>query len=169
MHRLLQRQIIRIFGSLDKLPSGLEKLLEIISSTYDSFDEDKALIDRSMEISSRELSESNQKYRALFANMLSGVAYNRMIFDESGKPIDYIFLENSDMSLSSKADLTTGARERHGDRVIAVGLCVLGMKDQMEGNVGNIKEPPKNSFEYRFREWQAEQEKEKRKKRQFLF
>ena len=90
-------------------------------------------------------------------------------YDLLDELFDYIFLDNSDLSLSSKADLTTGARERHGDRVIAVGLCVLGMKDQIEGLLINIKEPLINSFEHRYREWQAEQEKEKSKNRRWLF
>jgi hypothetical protein len=72
--------------------------------------------------------------------------YSQDLLDEL---FDYVFLEGGDLSASSKADLTTGARERHGDRVIAVALCVLGMKDQMEGLMENILEPPTNSFEFR--------------------
>lgn len=82
---------------------------------------------------------------------------------------DYIFLENSDMSLSSKADLTTGARERHGDRVIAVGLCVLGMKDQMEGDRILSKKIPFGSFQYYWEENKKQQAEEKRKQRRFLY
>ena len=39
------------------------------------------------------LSKSEKKYRVLFKNMLNGFAYHKMIFDEKGKPVDYIFLE----------------------------------------------------------------------------
>lgn len=83
---------------------------------------------------------------------------------------DYVFKEKGKgIVASSKADLGTGALERHGDRAIAIGLCVLGTKEQIEGNVIDIKEPPVNSFEFRFRQWQAEQEQDKRRRRRFLF
>jgi PAS domain S-box-containing protein len=42
------------------------------------------------------LKESEEKYRSLFENMLNGFAYCRMIFDESGKPSDFVYLEIND-------------------------------------------------------------------------
>jgi PAS domain S-box-containing protein len=41
----------------------------------------------------KELQEKERKYRALFANMLDGFAYHKMILDHNNRPIDYIFLE----------------------------------------------------------------------------
>ena len=32
-------------------------------------------------------------YRSLFENMMNGFAYHKMVFDEDGKPVDYVFLE----------------------------------------------------------------------------
>jgi PAS domain S-box-containing protein len=43
-----------------------------------------------------ELRESNENYRSLFSNMLDGFAYCKMIFDEKGKPKDFIYLEVND-------------------------------------------------------------------------
>src|SRR4030066_760494 len=42
------------------------------------------------------LTESEEKYRYLFANMLNGFAYCRMIFDEKDRPIDFVYLEVND-------------------------------------------------------------------------
>src|SRR3990170_6514285 len=42
------------------------------------------------------LKESEEKYHSLFANMLNGFAYCRMIFDEKDKPIDFVYLEVND-------------------------------------------------------------------------
>jgi PAS domain S-box-containing protein len=36
---------------------------------------------------------AKSKYRFLFENMLDGFAYHKMIFDQTGKPVDYVFLE----------------------------------------------------------------------------
>jgi PAS domain S-box-containing protein len=42
------------------------------------------------------LRESEEKYHALFTKMLDGVAYNRIILDEDGRPADFMFLEVND-------------------------------------------------------------------------
>lgn len=52
----------------------------------------------SSEITKREeieqlLKENDEWYKSLFDNMLDGFAYCKMIFDEDGKPSDFIYLE----------------------------------------------------------------------------
>lgn len=42
-----------------------------------------------------ELLESKEKYQTLFTNMLNGFAYCMILFDENGKPYDYIVLEGN--------------------------------------------------------------------------
>jgi len=42
----------------------------------------------------------------------------------------YIYFEDGTIDISERLDETSGARSRHGDRVIAAALCVLGMKEQ---------------------------------------
>ena len=39
------------------------------------------------------LRKSEQEYSSLFANMIDGFAYCQMIFDKSGKPVDFIYLQ----------------------------------------------------------------------------
>ncbi|MFT5180045.1 MAG: two-component system phosphate regulon sensor histidine kinase PhoR [Candidatus Paceibacteria bacterium] len=55
MHKTLERQIIRVYGSLDNLPKEAEALVTEISKTYGDYDKEHSLIDRSLEISSEEL------------------------------------------------------------------------------------------------------------------
>jgi PAS domain S-box-containing protein len=42
------------------------------------------------------LRESEEKYRSLFDNMTNGFAYHRIILNEEGKALDYVFLEAND-------------------------------------------------------------------------
>jgi hypothetical protein len=58
---------------------------------------------------------------------ISCIIHDKDILDELR---GYVFFENGDIGASEEQDLTSGARKRHGDRVIAVGLCVLGSKYQ---------------------------------------
>jgi PAS domain S-box-containing protein len=44
----------------------------------------------------RDLKRSEEKYRALFASMLTGFAYHEILLDKNGKPVDYVFLEVND-------------------------------------------------------------------------
>lgn len=39
------------------------------------------------------LKRSEEKYRSLFENMITGFAYHKIVVDKKGKPVDYIFLE----------------------------------------------------------------------------
>lgn len=54
-HKTLQRQISKFVG---------ENLLQAISQTYQHYDEDRALIERSLELSSKELEELNKKLQS---------------------------------------------------------------------------------------------------------
>jgi PAS domain S-box-containing protein len=42
------------------------------------------------------LHESEEKYRTLFTSMLDGFAYHKILLDEDGHPVDYLFLEVND-------------------------------------------------------------------------
>jgi hypothetical protein len=58
------------------------------------------------------LHESHQRYEALFGQMLEGVAYCQMLFDEAGQPADWIYLE-----VNPAFEALTGLRDANGKRV----------------------------------------------------
>jgi PAS domain S-box-containing protein len=58
------------------------------------------------------LHENHQRYEALFGQMLEGVAYCRMLFDEAGQPADWIYLE-----VNPAFETLTGLRGAAGKRV----------------------------------------------------
>jgi len=37
--------------------------------------------------------ESEKRYRSLFENMLDGFAYCKMLFDDEGRPTDFVYLD----------------------------------------------------------------------------
>ncbi|MEK7521873.1 MAG: ATP-binding protein [Patescibacteria group bacterium] len=63
MNKLLARQLRKLFPTLSTPPTEFEKILQVVNLTYDSFDADRALAERSIELSSEELLELNQKIR----------------------------------------------------------------------------------------------------------
>ena len=64
MNKTLERQIKKIFGNIESVPPNLYPFLKVVSDTYDSAEEDRKLIERSLEISSKELGGLNEKLRA---------------------------------------------------------------------------------------------------------
>lgn len=80
MHSLLQRQLKKYFGRVDGLPDDLARFAATVNDAYEQADADRAMIERSMELSSRELLKRNSelavaegKYRAIFENVTEGI------------------------------------------------------------------------------------------------
>ena len=63
MHKTLERQIIRLYDALENFPAEHKDLLQVISKTYADNNREHALIERSLEISSKELTEANERLR----------------------------------------------------------------------------------------------------------
>jgi hypothetical protein len=74
---------------------------------------------------------------------------------------NYIFYESGEVDSSEIQDQTTGARKRHGDRIIGLALAVLALQDQ--GKMERIQESnvPWNSYAWRQRERQRVQAERK--------
>ncbi len=64
MHRILERQIKKFVVPGGPFPGGWEAFLNAISDTYTHFDQDRELIERSLDLSSKELTEKNHKILA---------------------------------------------------------------------------------------------------------
>ena len=63
MHRLLQRQIDRFLGGHGAVPEGLSLFLAAVNDAYESADADRLMIERSLDLMSRELTERNTEMR----------------------------------------------------------------------------------------------------------
>ena len=60
-NKLLLKQIQKKFGSAEDLPPEMVELLSTVSHTYDFYERERQLIERSMDLSSSELIEANSK------------------------------------------------------------------------------------------------------------
>jgi PAS domain S-box-containing protein len=65
MHSLLRRQLRRHFGSDAAIPPTARSFVEAVDAAYQEADAERAMLERSLEISSTELIESNAELRAL--------------------------------------------------------------------------------------------------------
>ena len=62
-HKILQRQIHKYLKEDLEICPGLDKLFQIISDTYKHYEKDRELLKRSMNLSSKELYESNERLK----------------------------------------------------------------------------------------------------------
>src|SRR5258706_3577547 len=63
MNKLLQRQLQKHFGSAGQIPENFTKLLNVISESYDHYEKDRKMIERSIELSSKEMIELNNQIK----------------------------------------------------------------------------------------------------------
>jgi len=104
--------------------------------------------------------EGNTKY-------IAAKIYSEDLINEL---FDYMFTnEGKEITTSSNADLSSGARERHGDRGIAAALCILGTRDQNKGEYYEQKKAPYGSFAYYEKIEMDKQAKDNRECKKYLF
>lgn len=67
MHKLLERQIKRYLGDTATVPPELAKFISAVDDAYTSADADRLLIERSLDLMSKELTEANSGLRSELA------------------------------------------------------------------------------------------------------
>ena len=79
---------------------GLSNLIGHFFKLFSFYFIYKALIETSLtkpySVLFRELKENEERYYSLFSHMIDGFAYHKMVYDDNGRPIDYVFLEVND-------------------------------------------------------------------------
>ncbi|HEX3529940.1 MAG TPA: ATP-binding protein [Thermoanaerobaculia bacterium] len=91
-HSLLARQIRRHFGGEEKIPADFEPFLAAVDAAYRQSDDDRAMLERSMDLSSQELMQTNTALRqslSLVQATLESTADGLLVVDESGKIVAF--------------------------------------------------------------------------------
>lgn len=137
MNKILERQLKRVFGSLEKVPSGLEPLLQLVSNTYDGADEDRRLIERSLEISSKELGDLNKQAFKLLKDL-----------DEEKKKVEGVVVERTKELSSEKARLLASINSLSFCFVIAGNDHSVLLKNKATIDLFGIRGDEKISIDY---------------------
>ena len=66
LHGILKRQLRRLLGEGGPIPEEWEPLLDVVNETYQQFDTDRGMLERTLELSSQELLQANGEMRAVF-------------------------------------------------------------------------------------------------------
>src|SRR5947207_3428777 len=81
MHSLLKRQIKRYLGSPDSLPQEWQPFIAAVNDAYVQSDTDRAILERSLELSSQELLAANSKLRAVYERLIDSSPDGIFAFD----------------------------------------------------------------------------------------
>ena len=65
MNSLLKRQLKKLLGKTDAIPPEWRRFVEAVGQAYDQFDDDRNMLERSLDLSSAELVGANSQLRAI--------------------------------------------------------------------------------------------------------
>jgi two-component system, cell cycle sensor histidine kinase and response regulator CckA len=95
MHSLLKRQLQRHFGENINVPKDWQSFIGAINNAYREFDDDRVMLERSLELSSQELLQANSEMRAFFQaipDLLFRLDQDGTILDiKAGADDDFMF------------------------------------------------------------------------------
>ena len=90
MHRLLRRQLRKHLGVEGEVPAALQSFVAAVDSAYTDFDSDRAMVERSQELSSKELSEAHDKAaqaQTRLTDALETISEGFFLFDASDRMV----------------------------------------------------------------------------------
>ena len=94
MNKLIQRQIRRFLGKNFEMTPEFEKLFNAISDSYNHYERDRILLERSLELSSHELREANSQIRKEFEQQ-------KLVFDKlKASLLEFHRIENMELASS---------------------------------------------------------------------
>ncbi len=124
LHTLLQRQLRKFFAG--RVPEDANAFIEAVDLAYQQFDNDRRMLERSLELSSKELIEANNELRAIF-EAVPDVFFR---IDPSGRILDY--------KAGTETGLHLAPAKLVGTRIQSIPIDGLGEK--FEEGLGHVSE-----------------------------
>jgi len=84
LHSLLKRQLKKYRVDSEVLSKGCEGFLAAVNEAYRQFDADRAMLERSLDLSSQELLQANSEMRAVFERLINSNVDGILAFDRDG-------------------------------------------------------------------------------------
>lgn len=98
MHNLLRRQIKQHFGDKYEIPEDLRNFFNAVNNAYWESDADRSMLERALDLSSRELLQANSEMRAVitaFPDVFIWVDYEGTVLDyKAGSTTNFSFIGN---------------------------------------------------------------------------
>lgn len=98
MHNLFRRQIKRHFGENYEIPEDFRNFFNAVNNAYWESDADRSMLERALDLSSRELLQANSEMRAVitaFPDVFIWVDYEGTVLDyKAGSTTNFSFIEN---------------------------------------------------------------------------
>jgi PAS domain S-box-containing protein len=130
MHSLLKRQLRRHFGSLDSFPQEWQPFIAAVNDAYVQSDTDRAMLERSLELSSQELLAANSKLRAVSERLIDSSPDGIFAFDRECRytvwnpAMERIFGRSPLQTLGKCAfDVFSSLKETGEDRLFSEALA----------------------------------------------
>lgn len=121
-HNLLKRQVKRHFGSTERVPREWEPFVDAINDAYLQADDDRRMLERSLELTSQELLGANLETRAVFERLMHTspdgiliVAENDRILAFNERFAEMWGLSADEMQATSAGALRNAVQEQVGD------------------------------------------------------
>lgn len=105
---------VKTGDEIEQLANTMNEMAAQLQNFYSTLEEQVA--ERT-----RELIESEERYHSLFENMLDGFAYCKMLFDDQGRPVDFVYLD-----VNASFERLTGLKNVVGKQVTEV---IPGIKE----------------------------------------
>jgi signal transduction histidine kinase/PAS domain-containing protein len=90
MHRLLRRQLRKHLGVEGEIPAALQPFVAAVDTAYADFDSDRAMLERSLELSSKELSDARDEAteaRGRLTDALESISEGFFIYDADDRMV----------------------------------------------------------------------------------
>jgi PAS domain S-box-containing protein len=90
MHRLLRRQLRKHLGVEGDVPAALQPFVAAVDAAYTDFDSDRAMVERSQELSSKELSEARDEAtqaQTRLTDALESISEGFFLFDADDRMV----------------------------------------------------------------------------------